>query len=250
MSESPKGTVDRDPLVLLDRLVEAIGTEQARIASAPDPRTVELAPGAELLEPIRAVRAAIAQLLERVDLAWGVIANASDGDWTQESDQWRQAAVRWRDQYVASFGLTAGASTMQQKLSRLDALNELSIHLMRDLTSSVFETADRVVDQAAELPADRTVRIELEGKPADVYLDERGQTKAIGIPPRREQLHGHELVGSDFPVEERADWSGPRKPQGWVDPEDVAPADPEARAAWARERDYRDAAAREGRADG
>jgi hypothetical protein len=33
------------------------------------------------------------------ELAWGLIANASGGDWERESEQWRRAAARWRDRW-------------------------------------------------------------------------------------------------------------------------------------------------------
>ncbi len=31
--------------------------------------------------------------------AWGLIANAYGGDWTQATPEWRDAAGRWRDEY-------------------------------------------------------------------------------------------------------------------------------------------------------
>jgi hypothetical protein len=34
-----------------------------------------------------------------IEFAWGVIANASGGNWEKESAEWRGAAARWRDQY-------------------------------------------------------------------------------------------------------------------------------------------------------
>lgn len=33
--------------------------------------------------------------------AWGVIVNAGGGDWTQETEEWREAALRWRDLFHA-----------------------------------------------------------------------------------------------------------------------------------------------------
>jgi hypothetical protein len=36
---------------------------------------------------------------ERLDLAWGLIANASGGDWSKESPEWQAAAAHWRDGY-------------------------------------------------------------------------------------------------------------------------------------------------------
>lgn len=36
-----------------------------------------------------------------IELAWGIIANAHGGDWSQETDEWRSAAERWRDTYYS-----------------------------------------------------------------------------------------------------------------------------------------------------
>ncbi len=36
---------------------------------------------------------------EMLDLAWGLIANASGGNWKLESPEWVAAAERWRDRY-------------------------------------------------------------------------------------------------------------------------------------------------------
>lgn len=36
--------------------------------------------------------------------AWGVIANAGGGDWTTQTDEWVEAAVRWRDRFHAHIG--------------------------------------------------------------------------------------------------------------------------------------------------
>lgn len=37
--------------------------------------------------------------VELLEIAWGVIANASGGDWKKEPKDWQEAAVRWRDMY-------------------------------------------------------------------------------------------------------------------------------------------------------
>lgn len=39
-----------------------------------------------------------AELFNALELAWGLIANASGGDWTKESREWQDAAARWRDE--------------------------------------------------------------------------------------------------------------------------------------------------------
>lgn len=46
------------------------------------------------------VRADAAEL--ELELAWGIIANASGGDWTRESKDWVGAAERWRDRWHAA----------------------------------------------------------------------------------------------------------------------------------------------------
>jgi hypothetical protein len=39
-------------------------------------------------------------LNEGIEEAWGVIANAGNGDWRHETQSWRTAAARWRDMWV------------------------------------------------------------------------------------------------------------------------------------------------------
>lgn len=39
------------------------------------------------------------ELLDQLDWAWGVIANASNGDWQKESKTWQLAAAAWRGHY-------------------------------------------------------------------------------------------------------------------------------------------------------
>jgi hypothetical protein len=36
--------------------------------------------------------------LDALYQAWTIIANASGGDWSQQSDEWQEAAKRWRDE--------------------------------------------------------------------------------------------------------------------------------------------------------
>ena len=38
-------------------------------------------------------------LLDHLELAWGVIANANGGDWEKANKEWHDAAIRWRDEY-------------------------------------------------------------------------------------------------------------------------------------------------------
>src|SRR5690242_17420198 len=41
---------------------------------------------------------------EMIELGWGLIANASHGDWAKEPWGWREAAERWREQYHKFIG--------------------------------------------------------------------------------------------------------------------------------------------------
>ena len=36
------------------------------------------------------------------EIAWGIIANAYGGDWHLASPMWREAAERWRDEFVTA----------------------------------------------------------------------------------------------------------------------------------------------------
>jgi len=39
-----------------------------------------------------------------LEAAWGIIANAHEGDWDRATCQWREAATRWRDEYHKTLG--------------------------------------------------------------------------------------------------------------------------------------------------
>jgi hypothetical protein len=40
-----------------------------------------------------------AQLMDLLGIAWGIIANAGGGNWETQPQEWRIAAMRWREQY-------------------------------------------------------------------------------------------------------------------------------------------------------
>ena len=46
-------------------------------------------------------------LLEAMNMAWAIIANAGGGDWQKEDAQWQKAAAHWRDNYYHK-ALSAG----------------------------------------------------------------------------------------------------------------------------------------------
>ena len=37
-----------------------------------------------------------------LETAWGIIANANEGDWDKATPEWRRAAERWRDEWFAT----------------------------------------------------------------------------------------------------------------------------------------------------
>lgn len=39
------------------------------------------------------------KLVDIIELAWGLIANAYGGDWGSASEEWEKAAVKWRDEH-------------------------------------------------------------------------------------------------------------------------------------------------------
>ena len=90
----PKAQPESAPLEsarrFADKMVEVIGEKPWEAAVA-------------LIEARdAAVRAdAHKKLLHLLEIAWGVIANASGGDWTKETQEWRQAAAKWRDDWLA-----------------------------------------------------------------------------------------------------------------------------------------------------
>ena len=39
------------------------------------------------------------QLLDAAEMLWVVLANVSEGDWSKQSEEWQDAAIKWRDNY-------------------------------------------------------------------------------------------------------------------------------------------------------
>lgn len=49
----------------------------------------------------------IEELDDALELAWGIIANASGGNWEKESPEWQEAAARWRDNVMPALSRRA-----------------------------------------------------------------------------------------------------------------------------------------------
>lgn len=54
-------------------------------------------PKSTIYEDFRAMP--VAKAMSLLDLAWGLIANAGNGNWDTLSADWVQAAEKWRDEY-------------------------------------------------------------------------------------------------------------------------------------------------------
>lgn len=53
-----------------------------------------------------------------LEWAWGIIANASGGNWDLEQPAWQEAAARWRDSYFKTLPLpNAGINRSREAAS-------------------------------------------------------------------------------------------------------------------------------------
>ena len=52
----------------------------------------------EGIKAVKALMARIKRLEDCAETAWGIIANVSGGNWAEQRVDWREAAIRWRDE--------------------------------------------------------------------------------------------------------------------------------------------------------
>ena len=45
-------------------------------------------------------QAEVGRLKDAAEMLWVVLANVSGGDWTKQTQEWQEAAARWRDNYM------------------------------------------------------------------------------------------------------------------------------------------------------
>lgn len=45
---------------------------------------------------------------DAAEMLWVILANVSGGDWDKQSDEWQEAAQRWRDNYFQSLAAQEG----------------------------------------------------------------------------------------------------------------------------------------------
>ena len=92
-------------------LLEGINDAKERIHEAADRIALESA-RKDVINPaqtyIETYKLIISFLLGKqldlgLELAWGIIANVSGGNWDIQTDEWQNAAARWRDKYFKGF---------------------------------------------------------------------------------------------------------------------------------------------------
>jgi len=44
-------------------------------------------------------KAKVKKLDDAAEMLWVVVANASQGDWSKQTEEWQTAAAKWRDNY-------------------------------------------------------------------------------------------------------------------------------------------------------
>ena len=75
--------------------------------------------GETSVESIREIQEdARRDLVDLIDAAWGIIANAGNGDWLTEHPEWQEAAAKWRDQFISAFSPNASNERRQEPPER------------------------------------------------------------------------------------------------------------------------------------
>lgn len=87
-------TADLDDVIAALSDYRASLPAAARAAATPDPPTSD----------------------EFTEAAWGLIANAYGGNWSEAPDEWHGAAARWRDEYVAGAVAAPPAASPDERL--------------------------------------------------------------------------------------------------------------------------------------
>lgn len=54
-------------------------------------------------------------MADAAEMLWVVLANVSGGDWTKQSEEWQEAAARWRDNYFAASRPSSVPPATQEK---------------------------------------------------------------------------------------------------------------------------------------
>jgi hypothetical protein len=97
----------------------------------------------------------VRRLNEALDFAWGVIANASGGDWDKEPAEWKQAAERFRDDYYKTPTMNEAPSPPRKdewvsdpfkKLDEADMNSRIATTMRETLLDHIAHPAYRISD--------------------------------------------------------------------------------------------------------
>jgi hypothetical protein len=109
--EAVRTGIDAEPFMLgthssalaaLNRLSAALERAERERDESEMRRHTDLS---ELRDSLRAAERALAEWADATNYAWTIICNVSEGDWTKQTEQWQEAAARFREQYHALLAL-------------------------------------------------------------------------------------------------------------------------------------------------
>lgn len=123
------------------------GARVEKSVTLPDPEVVTLRRAAALFHNERAqLLESAADLLDHLETAWGVIANANGGNWDSASQDWRTAAEKWRDRWHEIL-----RSPIMDKTKRLRAERHLQERISRTVDAAKDGRMDDVQGELAAI---------------------------------------------------------------------------------------------------
>ena len=97
-----------------------------------------------------------------LEAAWGLIANANEGDWDKATLEWKEAEEKWRDEYFKE--ITMSKETMEERFDKeFKEGDRNSVHckahdvyatpgeIIRFINSELQRRDDEIVEMVAEL---------------------------------------------------------------------------------------------------
>lgn len=91
--------------------------------------------GDELIDIIdKAFQEDIDHLMDRAQTAWGIIANAHEGDWSKAPQMWQDAATRWRDGYHEDLNRFLTRPTRERPIEPVEPVEQVKDTLVIEVT--------------------------------------------------------------------------------------------------------------------
>jgi hypothetical protein len=144
------------------------------LTSADDEREAEVHDRAKVAEAL------FAKALDAAELLWGVVANASGGEWKEQSEEWRSAAVRARDGYHAVLDARRVANTPFEELLARSSFG----------TDEVKEACKQTAPETVEKILGRVKELEALEKPVTRPSDDDLIEASLELEERAQVLHG------------------------------------------------------------